>query len=174
MRTCKIDKCERKHYGLGFCNAHYQANKNGSLKNIVRYNRPNGECLIRNNDRHKQCNVCNQWNPESYYSTHRKTLDKLQPRCKNCVADARILREYRVSRDWLNAELEKNNNLCKICYGAMDRFAIDHDHSCCPGKITCGNCVRGVICQNCNVGLGSFKDDINALKNAIKYLEKAK
>lgn len=47
---------------------------------------------------------------------------------------------------------------------------IDHDHSCCPGKGSCGKCVRGILCRNCNVGLGFLKDSIPRLEDAISYL----
>ena len=51
---------------------------------------------------------------------------------------------------------------CMIC-GADDRLCIDHDHST--------KAVRGILCLSCNLGLGSFKDDPEKLKMAIKYLE---
>ena len=44
------------------------------------------------------------------------------------------------------------------------QLVVDHCHK--TGKI------RGLICDSCNVGLGRFKDNIDNLKNAIKYLEK--
>lgn len=55
---------------------------------------------------------------------------------------------------------------CAICEIAeeRDRFGwnVDHNHST--------NTVRGVLCKTCNVGLGSFKDDIRRLLKAIIYL----
>lgn len=32
---------------------------------------------------------------------------------------------------------------------------------------------RGLLCLTCNTGLGMFKDDVNMLYLAIRYLEKA-
>jgi len=41
---------------------------------------------------------------------------------------------------------------------------LDHCHK--TGRI------RGVLCNNCNTGLGKFYDDIELLKTAINYLQK--
>ena len=32
--------------------------------------------------------------------------------------------------------------------------------------------VRGLLCSDCNLGLGKFKDNTQSLSNAIKYLKK--
>ena len=68
---------------------------------------------------------------------------------------------------------------CAICgeEGDPDKrhrpLAIDHDHDCCPtNKGACGDCVRGLLCGNCNNGLGRFGDDPALLRRAIEYLEK--
>lgn len=67
---------------------------------------------------------------------------------------------YRQDRDPLLAAQGPN---CKLCLKVMDKPVYDHDHL--TGKF------RGYICHNCNVGLGMFKDDVDVLRLAIKYLE---
>lgn len=66
--------------------------------------------------------------------------------------------------------LEKQNFKCAICGILQEdysrRLAVDHDHE--TGKI------RGLLCNNCNVGLGNFQDSKNNLTNAINYLDKLK
>ena len=43
-------------------------------------------------------------------------------------------------------------------------LAIDHCHE--------SGIVRGLLCMPCNTGLGNFKDNVQTLLNAIKYLER--
>lgn len=65
---------------------------------------------------------------------------------------------------------KKGEALCPICTKYRIR-AVDHDHSCCPGKTSCGKCVRGLLCGNCNTILGRMRDDASALLRAAKYLQ---
>ena len=57
---------------------------------------------------------------------------------------------------------------CEICHKplilAKGKYAIDHCHK--TGKI------RGVLCQQCNQGLGCFQDDVVLIQDAIQYLRK--
>lgn len=71
---------------------------------------------------------------------------------------------------------------CAICSAdvtrhepdAKKRFrpisAIDHDHKCCPGSVSCGECLRGVLCRRCNVAIGYLKDSPEYSAAAAAYL----
>jgi hypothetical protein len=63
--------------------------------------------------------------------------------------------------------LESQNNCCAICGLHKDTFqkqlAVDHDHK--TGE------PRGLLCLNCNNGLGKLKDSVELLEKAINYLK---
>lgn len=51
-------------------------------------------------------------------------------------------------------------------------FAIDHDHTCCQGQRSCGQCVRGVLCNSCNLSLGHIESMIGraGLDHLVEYI----
>ncbi len=55
---------------------------------------------------------------------------------------------------------------------------IDHDHRCChnlPGrKVSCGKCVRSVLCSGCNASLGLLKENPRRIEGLLEYLESFK
>ena len=58
----------------------------------------------------------------------------------------------------------KYDGKCYICMETKDYYLhVDHNHE--TGK------VRGLLCNNCNRGIGLLGDSIDNLKSAIKYLE---
>lgn len=60
--------------------------------------------------------------------------------------------------------------ICQRATGKTKRLAIDHDHDCCPGKVSCGQCVRGALCAPCNSMLAHARDDPEMFKRAWAYL----
>jgi hypothetical protein len=52
---------------------------------------------------------------------------------------------------------------CAICKADADRLMVDHCHET--------EAVRGLLCMACNFGLGWFKDNPDALRNAASYVE---
>lgn len=82
---------------------------------------------------------------------------------------------YGVTAAMYEAMLVVQEGVCKICSGPQShggsRLDVDHDHNCCPIGKSCGRCVRGLLCRNCNTGLGLFQDNTELLRAAIGYLE---
>lgn len=63
---------------------------------------------------------------------------------------------YGMTPEQYDAMLDMQDGKCAICTQPPgDRLLhIDHDHSCCPGKKSCGRCIRGLLCAACNAKLG--------------------
>ena len=108
-------------------------------------------------------------NPEKHKEWSRKSREK-QGQFRNTKE---VCRKIGLDINVYYDMLKKQNNLCAICKnpetrksrsaGKICQLAIDHCHT--TGKI------RSLLCHYCNVGLGSFKDNIEFLKSAIAYLE---
>jgi hypothetical protein len=87
---------------------------------------------------------------------------------------------YKLSPERYQSMLEAQNYRCAnlVCLtdepGGKGRWHIDHDHSCCPGKRSCGKCVRGLLCHSCSVGSGCFGDDPARLRAQADYIERFK
>lgn len=81
-------------------------------------------------------------------------------------------RKYNLTEEAFNEMVEEQGGRCAICGTVPEkkRLCVDHDHRCCPGKFSCGQCIRGLICQPCNSGIGFLKDDLAIVKSAARYM----
>jgi hypothetical protein len=74
---------------------------------------------------------------------------------------------YGISVEEYEALLARQNGVCAICKKKdRVRLCVDHCHD--------ARTVRGLLCNKCNIGLGHFDDDIERLRAAIAYLERAR
>ena len=65
-----------------------------------------------------------------------------------------LMYRYKLTPESYKAMFEAQGSCCKLCRRAVKRYVVDHDHACCPGRQSCGRCVRGILCVPCNAGLG--------------------
>ena len=87
----------------------------------------------------------------------------------------RLKIQYKWTPEIWEETFESQGRCCVICGSpepGNNGWSVDHDHSCCPGRISCGRCVRSILCTACNPGLGAFKDNPEILRNAADYIEK--
>ena len=70
----------------------------------------------------------------------------------NLKVKKQIIEELRVEQE----------NQCAICYMDLATPTLDHDHN--------SREVRGLLCHQCNLGLGAFDDNPVKIANAIRYL----
>ena len=137
----------------------------------------------------KTCTRCRQEKEESQFYVYTKK-DKhktgaLHACCKQCqhekrtahrkanpamayaaVRRAKIKRLFGITPEDYDKMLLNQGGVCAICLRKSPdgrRLHIDHDHST--------RLVRGLLCHDCNRGLGIFKDDPIRLSRAIEYLQ---
>jgi len=84
-----------------------------------------------------------------------------------------LMTHYKMTSASYDALLTAQNGVCAVCLQPdprRDKLAVDHDHSCCPGTDSCGKCVRGLLCVNCNRAVGLLKDDVASARRLLEYL----
>jgi hypothetical protein len=84
---------------------------------------------------------------------------------------------YRLERGQFDVMMKAQKGCCAICGDPPPegkRLRVDHDHSCCPGQKSCGECLRGLICLRCNMLLGHARDESSILIAAAGYLARYK
>jgi hypothetical protein len=96
--------------------------------------------------------------------------------CNPCNASRKkvdyLWTKWKIRQRDYDAILKSQGGGCAICSkkvedlsAGYERFSVDHDHD----KETLD--IRGLLCSECNSGLGFFKDNITMLNNAMHYLK---
>lgn len=113
---------------------------------------------------HPWCKSCKQKSEKSYYDRSDSAKKK------RTVYNRK--RKYGITLEEYEQLLISQNSCCAICKIHLDTSTtnlsghVDHCHE--TGKI------RGLLCGQCNVGLGHFYENEDSLLNAIQYLRKYK
>lgn len=105
-----------------------------------------------------------QQHARDYHARHKD--DPAYREMKNRAAKfAKRKAKYGLSKDQYLALLTAQNGTCNICGSWRgEDLRVDHDHD--TGK------VRSLLCEQCNSGLGMFKEDPERLRKAIEYLDR--
>lgn len=119
----------------------------------------------------KICNVCNRLLSIDYFQKNQNGKNNRTVRRPSCNDCRDIIDGVGVStsdkRKWEPLKPQFIVWECPICKkrtipGLTSKVVLDHNHL--TGK------PRAWICDSCNTGLGRFKDNIELMQNAIKYL----
>lgn len=167
-RRCSVRGCTDLVRGKGLCSAHYQRSRRGAP--LASPLRRNGRTDVRDEQGRKRCSKCNDWLPvsEFYRLASGATRDGLSTNCNLCDR----LYRYRITAHDYRQMLAAQGGTCAICDRVPAEFCIDHDHGCCPErKRSCGKCIRGLLCPDCNGALGLMADAPERLRRAASYLE---
>ena len=116
-------------------------------------------------------------NREEYYARLRRWTEENPEKAAIKRRRNWLMRTFKITPAEYDEMLKSQGGTCAICYQddpSGRRLAVDHDRSCCPGKKSCGKCVRALLCGNCNRGIGMFQDDPKVAQAAVDYLLKFK
>lgn len=145
---------------------------------------------------HKHCTVCKQLRPVVDFRVRVDRAGKRRGQCIPCmnksqssrrttrpaikrIKDNRVSRRARWKAKYGITEgdyarlYRQQNERCAICHqpesvlnkvGSPRLLAVDHDH------VT--NAVRGLLCTQCNMGIGYLRDNPVILRAAADYLER--
>lgn len=119
---------------------------------------------------------CKNKDPKGF--KEKRKLWAMNGRKKNPLRDRNrgLKTKYKMTHEDYLKMLEDQGQKCAICCGESQKvhFVVDHDHNCCPQEITCGKCIRGLLCDRCNTALGRFDEDPDRLIRAANYLTKGR
>lgn len=117
-----------------------------------------------------KCKLCGAKKPqkEYYFRNDSKTYRKA---CKECTRECRRIQSHGVTNVDYEIMFNRQKGVCGICQCELDssiytRFSVDHCHET--------GIVRELLCNNCNTGIGLFKECPKRLSQAIDYLKKHK
>lgn len=128
--------------------------------------------LISGRWRHSYCIKCvSEYSKKRYYADPEKGRKAALARyraSRDACLDGRRERLYGVTRVAFDKQLRKQKKRCAICRTATPdarggNWRVDHKH----GRRK----MRGLLCDNCNRGLGFLKDSSKILRAAARYLE---
>jgi len=91
---------------------------------------------------------------------------------RKALSDKERQRRFGITPEEYSDLFKSQNGTCAICkqpetatrLGKVKALAVDHCHQ--------SGVVRGLLCADCNMGIGKLKEDKNILFSAIQYLER--
>lgn len=132
---------------------------------------------------HKVCTKCKKLTDMNLFAINRQGKYQKQSWCTPCrsnyyrqnkprfqhlIRNGMLKREYGIDKQGYDALLKLQNGKCAIC-GLPEKehrnqvLNVDHNHTT--------KKVRGLLCNNCNRGIGHLKDSISNLEKALEYLK---
>ncbi len=136
----------------------------------------------------KKCACCGEIKPTTgFYRKNNRGKWGFCSHCKECknkkvkeyrlenpekIKENALKRNYGITLEYAEKMLKNQNYKCAICgeelflVGSSKKLKahVDHDHKT--------DKVRGLLCDNCNKGLGHFRDNTDYLLSAVSYLNK--
>jgi hypothetical protein len=144
--------------------------KCGEFKPVEDFHKDNGP---RGKDRHgtqRHCKVCAS---KLASMNRKKKLENDLEGMKQLAWEKNLRNRFKMTTEDWNKNNEEQNEVCAVCgnkNASGRRLDVDHDHGCCPGKNSCGKCIRDLLCNSCNTFIGKLEMDSERTKKALAYI----
>ena len=137
----------------------------------------------------KTCIKCKQVKKTEMFAKGSKYKDGRRGTCKKCHSEymtqyyknnpEKLKTSGKVETNWKRHHISEEKYIEMFClyegkcHACKINFAtnIDHDHKCCNKPRSCGKCVRGLLCHQCNSALGLLGDDRQKIKKLLEYIK---
>jgi hypothetical protein len=137
----------------------------------------------------KKCYTCKEEKKDDEFYFCKLTKDKLESNCKTCrkkyITDYQKNNPYRrkyhsrninlkkmfgISIDEYDKKFQEQGRKCAICgklwLDNKKKLSVDHDHKT--------KSIRGLLCNRCNLAIGSVDESTELLSKMIEYLKNYK
>lgn len=128
----------------------------------------------------RSCDLCRERSRQK--AAERRDKQRLDGTAKAYNRRNGLQTKFRMSIEEYETLHKRQGGMCAACGNpetalstdgmSVRCLAVDHDHACCPGKKSCGRCIRGLLCNRCNVMVGMALDDPARLDRAAAYLRR--
>jgi Recombination endonuclease VII len=126
----------------------------------------------------RECTQCHHYKVwDEFFKSRPRQPGGRTSKCKDCWRESYPTWEHTeesllcqslallsLTPDEYRALLELQGYTCALCRteetwkhprtGKLYRLAVDHDHTCHPKNKACKQCIRGLLCRNCNRMIG--------------------
>lgn len=110
------------------------------------------------NGRYHKCKACKNIQQRIHY----KETD-VWSRSKDRQRESNLKRKYNLSLEQFDNLKTSQNNCCAICLQEVE-LNVDHCHRT--------NKIRGLLCMECNTGIGKLGDTLEGVLRAVEYLKR--
>jgi hypothetical protein len=174
---CSFDGCENSDKSFGLCAAHYLQQRQG--KELAPLKRTAEDIAAEIAAGVRTCSPtsgCGRTLPLSAFYNSVRSRSRLHLWCRECNRHKSIESRYGLTAAAWDAMFESQGSRCAICRsdkpGGGRGWVVDHDHSCCRNNSgrTCGQCVRSILCHQCNITVGYLELHPN-IEAALAYVK---
>lgn len=163
MRICESDGCERPYYSKGLCTLHYQRSRDGKVRALCIE-----DACEKDSVAHGKCDThYRKALRAGHYNGKPCSVSECSEQARvrgYCQSHYHINKKYDIDPEQYETMLKSQEGLCAICATGGMKLYVDHNHDT-------GN-VRGLLCRECNSGIGFLKDSIEVTLGAVEYLKK--